>query len=84
MVEERGERQSKSSAKIGFELANTTDESKVYALQWALEKGHTDIIQVLILMNKGIRNVVNKKYRIGKTALYYASLYRCSKIAELF
>lgn len=69
--------------KNGYDLTRMFDKNKANALRWASEKGHLNVVKVLIQENEGIGKVVNRKDSIGKTALHYASTWGHSDIVKL-
>lgn len=58
----------------GFRLEKMDQTSKSQALRWAATEGHENVVRVLIGKDSGIREIVDVKDRVGKTALHLASL----------
>lgn len=67
----------------GFSLERMNQEQKSIVLRWAAEKGHENVVHILIETGGGIKDVVNTKDRIGKTALHYASIYGHASIGYI-
>jgi ankyrin repeat protein len=67
----------------GFSLEGMDQERKSNALRWAAEKGLENVVLVLLETKDGIKNIVDLKDRIGKTALHYAAAYGHASIAKL-
>ena len=67
----------------GFSLEGMDRERKSNALRWAAEKGLENVILVLLETKDGIKDIVDLKDRIGKTALHYASAYGHASIANI-
>jgi ankyrin repeat protein len=67
----------------GFSLEGMDRERKANALRWAAEKGLENVLLVLLETKGGIKDVVDSKDRIGKTALHYASAYGHASIASI-
>lgn len=59
----------------GFDLERLEQNDVVNAMRWASEKGLDKVLLVLMETKGGIKEIVNLKDRIGKTALHYASAY---------
>jgi len=67
----------------GFSLEGMDQQRKANALRWATEKGLENVVLVLLETKDGIKDVVNWKDRIGKTALHYTSAYGHASIASI-
>jgi ankyrin repeat protein len=67
----------------GFRLEKMDQTSKSQALRWAATEGHENVVRVLIGKDSGIREIVDVKDRVGKTALHLASLYGHHSVCSL-
>jgi ankyrin repeat protein len=67
----------------GFSLEGMNRERKSNALRWAAEKGLENVVLVLLDTKDGIKDIIDLKDRIGKTALHYASAYGHASISNI-
>jgi ankyrin repeat protein len=67
----------------GFRLEKMDQTSKSQGLRWAATEGHENVVRVLIGKDSGIREIVDVKDRVGKTALHLASLYGHHSVCSL-